>query len=187
MFASKDATVTDEDIDTILSRAEQKTAELDKRLEHLGESSLRNFTLDVPGADKDGGMSVYNFEGQNYREMQKTNGIGYWIEPPKRERKANYQVRIFAMPDDTIFLPFQVDAYFREAMRGGHAEPKAPKAPRPAKLPHIHDFQFYPKRLQELIDKEVYLHRKTIGYKVRVLKSFLLLRQNTSVESQSRS
>lgn len=36
-------------------------------------------------------------------------GIGNWIEPPKRERKANYAV----------------DAYFREALRV--SEPKAPK------------------------------------------------------------
>lgn len=35
--------------------------------------------------------------------------IGNWIEPPKRERKANYAV----------------DAYFREALRV--SEPKAPK------------------------------------------------------------
>lgn len=35
--------------------------------------------------------------------------MGHWIEPPKRERKANYAV----------------DAYFREALRT--SEPKAPK------------------------------------------------------------
>ena len=43
-----------------------------------------------------------------YREKQKSI-IGAWIEPPKRERKANYAV----------------DAYFREALRV--TEPKAPK------------------------------------------------------------
>jgi SWI/SNF-related matrix-associated actin-dependent regulator of chromatin subfamily A member 5 len=35
--------------------------------------------------------------------------VSHWIEPPKRERKANYAV----------------DAYFREALR--ITEPKAPK------------------------------------------------------------
>ena len=43
-----------------------------------------------------------------YREKQKSI-VGAWIEPPKRERKANYAV----------------DAYFREALRV--TEPKAPK------------------------------------------------------------
>lgn len=47
--------------------------------------------------------------GEDYREKQKIIPIGSWIEPPKRERKANYAV----------------DAYFREALRV--SEPKAPK------------------------------------------------------------
>ena len=51
----------------------------------LGEGTLRTFTLDNP-------ESVYKFEGEDYREKQKIPGIGHWIEPPKRERKANYAV-----------------------------------------------------------------------------------------------
>lgn len=47
--------------------------------------------------------------GEDYREKQKVMPLGSWIEPPKRERKANYAV----------------DAYFREALRV--SEPKAPK------------------------------------------------------------
>ena len=42
------------------------------------------------------------------REKQKAI-VGAWIEPPKRERRVN----------------FNVDAYFREALRV--SEPKAPK------------------------------------------------------------
>ena len=73
-----------------------------KKLEGLGENTLQSFTLDTPE------HSVYQFEGEDYRGKQKI-GIGNWIEPPKRERKANYAV----------------DAYFREALRVG--EPKAPR------------------------------------------------------------
>jgi len=109
-----------------------------------------------------------------FREKQR-NFIGHWIEPPKRERKANYAV----------------DAYFREALRV--SEPKAPKvspplnlktralcnaqisnfelysikqAPRPPKLPIVQDFQFFPPRLFELLDQEIYFFRRTLGYKV---------------------
>lgn len=66
-------------------------------METLGESSLRNFTLDSE-AGQSGLYTVYQFEGEDYREKQRRS-FGYWIEPPKRERKANYQV----------------DAYFRFA------------------------------------------------------------------------
>ncbi|XP_069692147.1 chromatin-remodeling complex ATPase chain Iswi isoform X2 [Periplaneta americana] len=143
VFASKDSAITDEDIDTILMKGEAKTEEMKQKLAGMGESTLRNFTLDAPGTD-----SVYQFEGEDYREKQKILGIGNWIEPPKRERKANYAV----------------DAYFREALRV--SEPKAPKAPRPPKQPIVQDFQFFPPRLFELLDQEIYYFRKTVGYKV---------------------
>jgi SWI/SNF-related matrix-associated actin-dependent regulator of chromatin subfamily A member 5 len=50
-------------------------------------------------------VKINNF----FREKQKLIGAAGWIEPPKRERKANYAV----------------DAYFREALRT--SEPKQPK------------------------------------------------------------
>uniref|UniRef100_A0A8C1BPA8 SNF2 related chromatin remodeling ATPase 1 n=1 Tax=Cyprinus carpio carpio TaxID=630221 RepID=A0A8C1BPA8_CYPCA len=143
VFASKDSELTDEDIDTILERGAKKTAEMNERLKKLGESSLRNFTMDTGNTE----TSLYKFEGEDYREKQKLSLIE-WIEPPKRERKANYAV----------------DAYFREALRV--SEPRAPKAPRPPKQPNIQDFQFFPPRLFELLEMEILYYRKTIGYKV---------------------
>nr|AML25533.1 ATP-dependent chromatin remodeler iswi-2 [Euschistus heros] len=116
---------------------------MNKKLEQLGvDSSLKDFMMEAPTE------SVYQFEGEDYREKQKVFGIGNWIEPPKRERKANYAV----------------DAYFREALRV--SEPKAPKAPRPPKQPIVQDFQFFPPRLFELLDQEIYYFRKTVCYKV---------------------
>ncbi|EMP28267.1 SWI/SNF-related matrix-associated actin-dependent regulator of chromatin subfamily A member 5, partial [Chelonia mydas] len=140
VFASKESEITDDDIDGILERGAKKTAEMNEKLSKMGESSLRNFTMDTES-------SVYNFEGEDYREKQKM-AFTEWIEPPKRERKANYAV----------------DAYFREALRV--SEPKAPKAPRPPKQPNVQDFQFFPPRLFELLEKEILYYRKTIGYKV---------------------
>ncbi|KAL8615035.1 SWI/SNF-related matrix-associated actin-dependent regulator of chromatin subfamily A member 5 [Nucella lapillus] len=141
VFAAKDSQITEEDIDSIIAKGEKKTSELNKKMDEMGESSLRTFTMDTQD-------SVYQFEGEDYREKQKIGSLGGWIEPPKRERKANYAV----------------DAYFREALRV--SEPKAPKAPRPPKQPNIQDFQFYPPRLFELLDKEIYFYRKSIGYRV---------------------
>merc|ERR1712071_319112 len=141
VFASKESDITDEDIESILAKSENRTAVTAEKLEKLGESSLRNFTMDAPTE------SVYQFEGEDYREKQKSI-VGAWIEPPKRERKANYAV----------------DAYFREALRV--TEPKAPKAPRPPKQPIVQDFQFFPPRLFELLDQEIYHYRNNVGYKV---------------------
>lgn len=144
VFSSKDSMITDEDIDTILAKGAARTAEMNEKLKDLGESQLRNFTLDAPVS------SVYEFEGEDFREKRKeVSSVLHWIEPPKRERKANYAV----------------DAYYREALR--MSEPRAPKAPRPPKQPVVQDFQFYPPRLFELLDQEIYHYRKSIGYKVR--------------------
>ncbi|XP_067951510.1 SWI/SNF-related matrix-associated actin-dependent regulator of chromatin subfamily A member 5-like [Watersipora subatra] len=141
IFASKDATITDDDIDKILDDGEKRTKALKNKMADLGESSLRSFSMEDPG------YSAYNFEGQDYREKQKAI-VGAWIEPPKRERRVN----------------FNVDAYFREALRV--SEPKAPKAPRPPKQPNVQDFQFFPPRLFELLDREIYYFRKSLNYKV---------------------
>ena len=74
----------------------------------------------------------------------------HWIEPPKRERKTNYGV----------------DAYFREALR--MSEPRAPRAPRPPKQPTVQEFQFYPARLFELLEQEIYFYRKSLSYRVPI-------------------
>ena len=40
------------------------------------------------------------------------------------------------------------------------------QAPRPPKQPTVQDYQFFPPRLFELLDKEIYAYRKNIGYRV---------------------
>ncbi|CAF0763735.1 unnamed protein product [Didymodactylos carnosus] len=151
VFSSKQGeSELDKDIDLVLAEGEQKTQESRKKFEALGENQLRKFTIDnsdtTDGDGKETG-SIYKFEGEDYREKQ-SSGLGIkWIEPPKRERKANYAV----------------DAYFREALR--MTEPRAPKAPRPPRQPNVQDFQFFPPRLFELLDREIYAYRKQIGYK----------------------
>ncbi len=37
---------------------------------------------------------------------------------------------------------------------------------RPPKQPIVQDFQFFPQRLFELLDQEIYHYRKSVGYKV---------------------
>merc|ERR1719189_942472 len=81
VFASKDNEVNDVDIDELLSMGEKKTVELAKKYEELGESSLRTFTLDTKPED-----SLYNFEGEDFREKQRDDIGKSWIAPPKRER-----------------------------------------------------------------------------------------------------
>ncbi|XP_064535958.1 chromatin-remodeling complex ATPase chain Iswi-like isoform X2 [Drosophila montana] len=89
IFNNKDMNNMDEDIDVILERGEAKTAEQKARLDKLGESSLRTFTMDTSG--EAGSSSVYQFEGEDWRAKRRSNQMDHWIEPPKRQRKGiNY-------------------------------------------------------------------------------------------------
>lgn len=60
-------------IATVLFSSPSKTAEMNEKLSKMGESSLRNFTMDTES-------SVYNFEGEDYREKQKVTSRYLWEE-----------------------------------------------------------------------------------------------------------
>ncbi|KAF0990376.1 hypothetical protein HZS_6206, partial [Henneguya salminicola] len=142
IFASTDINITDEDIDAILAKAETKSEEQITKLQQLGEDGLRNFSLDQPDF-------IYNFEGENYQLKQKAPSYNtIWIEPPKRERKANYGV----------------DAYYKDVMNE-KSQPRA-SVHKPLKQPVIHDFQFYPKLLWKLLERENLAYQKSVGYQV---------------------
>merc|ERR1719192_2576315 len=138
----------DVDIDKLMAEAEEKTAKQKEELDKVGESVMQKFTLDDIQE-----FSVYHWQGEDWKGKQKSNEAlpHAWIEPPKRERKANYAV----------------DQYFKEALRVT-SEPKAQKAPRPPRQPDVRDYQFFPPDLFELLDREVQIFRKQVNYKVPI-------------------
>ncbi|KAK9086561.1 hypothetical protein Syun_028955 [Stephania yunnanensis] len=139
VFSSKDSTITDEDIDRIIAKGEEATAELDAK--------MKKFTEDAIKFKMDDTAELYDFDDdkeENKFDFKKIVSEN-WIEPPKRERKRNYSE----------------SDYFKQAMRqGGPAKPREPRIPR---MPQLHDFQFFnTQRLSELYEKEVrYLMQQT--------------------------
>ncbi|KAA8527483.1 hypothetical protein F0562_034802 [Nyssa sinensis] len=132
VFSSKDSTITDEDIDRIIAKGEEATAELDAK--------MKKFTEDAIKFKMDDTADLYDFDDEkdenklDFKKIVSEN----WIEPPKRERKRNYSE----------------SEYFKQTMRqSGPARPKEPRIPR---MPQLHDFQFFnTQRLNELYEKEV--------------------------------
>ncbi|CAG8446300.1 12534_t:CDS:10 [Funneliformis mosseae] len=141
IFTSNDSTVTDDDIDKILRKGEEKTAELSSKYQSLGLEDLQNFTSE----------SAYQWQGEDWSNKQKKSDMGRfsWIEPPKRERKVNYAV----------------DSYYREALRVT-TKPTQAKPPKAPKQITINEHQFYPPRLVELLKRDMYYQQKLAGYKV---------------------
>ncbi|KAK4283546.1 hypothetical protein QN277_000486 [Acacia crassicarpa] len=132
VFSSKDSTITDEDIDRIIAKGEEATAELDAKMKKFTEDAIK-FKMDET-------TELYDFDDdkdENKVDFKKIVSEN-WIEPPKRERKRNYSE----------------SEYFKQTLRqGGPTKPREPRIPR---MPQLHDFQFFnTQRLNELYEKEV--------------------------------
>nr|XP_017227158.1 PREDICTED: ISWI chromatin-remodeling complex ATPase CHR11-like [Daucus carota subsp. sativus] len=129
VFSSKDSTITDEDIDRIIAKGEEATAELDAKMKKFTEDAIK-FKMDAAKLydfddDKDGNTGGDDRDASN------------WVEPPRRERRRNYS---------------EAD-YFRQTMR--QSGPSRPKELRGPRMPPLHDFQFFnSQRLAELYEKE---------------------------------
>ncbi|KAG5298153.1 chromatin remodelling complex ATPase chain ISW1 [Histoplasma ohiense] len=132
--------ISEDDIDEILRKGEERTAELNKKYEKLGIDDLQKFTSD----------NAYEWNGEDFTNRKKDIGIN-WINPAKRERKEQ---------------SYSMDQYYRQALAtGGRTADPKPKVPRAPKQIAIHDWQFFPPKLQELQEKETAYFHKEIGYK----------------------
>ena len=149
VFESKGATgvlgnksdLSDDDIDAILRHGEERTAALNARYEKLGIDDLQKFTSE----------NAYEWNGENFTKAKKEIGVS-WINPSKRERKEQ---------------SYSMDKYYRQALStGGRTADPKPKAPRAPKQVQVHDYQFFPEKLQDLQERETAWFRKEIGYKV---------------------
>lgn len=132
--------LSEDDIDQILKKGEERTAELNKKYEKLGIDDLQKFTSD----------NAYEWNGEDFTNRKKDIGFN-WINPAKRERKEH---------------SYSIDQYYRQTIpTGGRTADTKPKVPRAPKQIAVHDWQFFPPRLRELQDKETAYFHKEIGYK----------------------
>ena len=143
-FLDGENELTDEALNEMLERGEERTKEMNARYEKLSIDQLQKFDTE-PG-------SSFQFDGQDYSgKARKEIGIA-WINPSKSELKAQ---------------SYSMDKYYRQALQtGGRTADIKPKAPRAPKQIQIHDYQFFPPALADLQDRETAWFRKEIGYKV---------------------
>ncbi|OCF45020.1 transcription activator snf2l1 [Kwoniella heveanensis CBS 569] len=130
----------DDDIDEIIRRGEEKTAEINSKYAGLDLDALNSFKSE---------SLVNTWEGEDYANAGKRKNL-IWIEPAKRERKGNYSI----------------DQYYRDTMNTSAPKADKPKVVRPPKQVHINDFQFYPPRLVELQNREFDAHRRSQNFVV---------------------
>jgi len=133
---SSEAFQIDHDIDVIIQRGEERTAELNQKYEGLNLEDLSNFKSD---------SSLQQWDGEDFRSGQHKPLTFNPLSLSKRERKLNYSV----------------DSYFKETMRAGPSKTeKAPKLPRAPKQISLQDFQFFPPKLAELQERELAVYKR---------------------------
>ncbi|PJF17788.1 hypothetical protein PSACC_02392 [Paramicrosporidium saccamoebae] len=133
----------DLDIEELLRKGEEKTKEIQGKYQNVGYDDLQKFTIEAP--------SALHIEG-SHEPIGNGGQMGgmLFLQPGKRERKGNYHV----------------DTYYREALRIHPQKVKASKPPMPKDYISIHDFQFYPPRLQELMDRDVLAFQRAAEYRI---------------------
>lgn len=131
-------TVDDNDIDAILAKGQERTAQLNTKYENLGIDDLQNFKSE----------SAYEWNGEKFvtGKRDKANLAMSWIEPSKRERKEQV---------------YSIDNYYRLMLKtGGRTAETRQRVPRAPKQISIQDYQFFPDGLAELYEKETAFYRK---------------------------
>ncbi|KAK7470113.1 chromatin remodeling complex Adenosinetriphosphatase [Stygiomarasmius scandens] len=138
IISSSENLLIDGDIDEIIQRGEERTAELNSKYEGLNLEDLSNFKSDA---------SVQQWEGEDFRNGRKGLNLNL-LSLSKRERKSNYSV----------------DNYFKDTLRAGPSKPdKGPKLPKAPKQLNIQDFQFFPPELAALQERELAVHKRSNG------------------------
>ncbi|EFC39046.1 predicted protein [Naegleria gruberi] len=154
VFKSTESTITDEDLDAILSRGEQKIQEIDQQYKNICQNNLLNFSLTNEN-------NLYEFEGLDYSKKATT-----MISLEKLVSK-NYKAK-FCKKNDKFILQLEEEALKEESQtvrserlgrRNKQTEQQIAieeaQQKRGPKEPKYYDFQFLnTKRLLELWEKE---------------------------------
>lgn len=83
ILSGKGGAYTDEDIDALILRGEERTSAMQAKLETDAQYNLASFSL--VGNDENG-RDTFSFGGENYRDADKKS-FGNFINLPQRERK----------------------------------------------------------------------------------------------------
>lgn len=93
VLSSKEGTITDEDIDTLLLRGEERTAAINSKLSTEVQHSLASFSVGMEDVVE---LNMFTFEGENFRKNEpgrrksSAQTLEFQIALPQRERRKNY-------------------------------------------------------------------------------------------------
>jgi superfamily II DNA or RNA helicase len=130
-------------LEEILARGETKTKELMSKFQNAGLEDILAMDSTVSTVQDEQAL-------QEAAASEKQRQLQAIMEPGRRERKA---------------ATYAVDGYYREAFGQATTRSEGPKKPPMPKNCIIHDYQFFPSELKDLIEKEILAHQKAQSYK----------------------
>lgn len=157
IFNARGSTITDDDIDAILAKGEERTETMKAKIAADMQHNLANFSLSGEGGAT-GVSSLYEFEGEVFSKESSAGQVlpSTFIALPQRERKANYNE----------------DEYYRK--QAGIVKAKKVKKDDVPKIPVVHDYQFFDQEaMVALLTKknEVEIRRKELVRQIKEAKS----------------
>ncbi|KAG6959731.1 hypothetical protein JG688_00009956 [Phytophthora aleatoria] len=146
IFNARGSMITDDDIDAILARGEERTEAMKGKIAADMQHNLANFSLSGDNGSASV-SSLYEFEGEVFSKDTNNGDIlpSTFIALPQRERKSNYNE----------------DEYYRQ--QAGLSKPKKPKksGSDAAKVPVVHDYQFFQQeRMVALLTKKTQVENR---------------------------
>ena len=146
---SQESSITNDDIDVLIERGQQKTKELMQGLEKAEKGDLYDFSLKFDGSTN----TTQEFEGVDYSD------------PKMRQQAIDDQLLALMGEDEqnaTLekrsrkpVANYNEDAYYRQATKSEAAVDRKAKMPKHMRLPKMEEWQFYNEaRLRELYSKE---------------------------------
>ncbi|KAG4235834.1 hypothetical protein PC116_g16067 [Phytophthora cactorum] len=146
IFNARGSMITDDDIDAILARGEERTEAMKGKIAADMQHNLANFSLSGDNGNASV-SSLYEFEGEVFSKDTNNGDIlpSTFIALPQRERKSNYNE----------------DEYYRQ--QAGLSKPKKPKksGSDAAKVPVVHDYQFFQQeRMVALLTKKTQVENR---------------------------
>ncbi|CEG46649.1 imitation switch isoform alias nucleosome remodeling factor 140 kda subunit [Plasmopara halstedii] len=146
IFNARGSMITDDDIDAILARGEERTETMKDKIAADMQHNLANFSLSGDNGNASV-SSLYEFEGEVFSKDTNNGHVlpSTFIALPQRERKSNYNE----------------DEYYRQ--QTGLSKPKKPKksGSDAAKVPVVHDYQFFQQeRMVALLTKKTVVENR---------------------------
>jgi SWI/SNF-related matrix-associated actin-dependent regulator of chromatin subfamily A member 5 len=166
IFKSTEATITDEDLDLILTRGEKKAAEIDKQYKESCQNNLLNFSLSEDA-------NLYEFEGLDYSMKPTTSIVIDGIDDDQTEDSITEDCGEFGKQLDDVIISYEKKSallYFKNKNAAIKALEKLKAAGKPWVMKFCKKNDAFIQQLEQAASQELAGRRGERGNRNRIIE-----------------